>query len=658
MKRAFSHRLFLMALLVCAFAYAPASAADTWVQVESQNFRLIGNASEKEIRRVATKLEQFREVFKTLFPKLQFSSPIETTVIVFKNGRSFKPYKPVTTDGKTTEWIAGFFQSGEDQNYIVLSTEGETRQTYTTIFHEYVHLLVNNSFGRSRVPPWFNEGIAEYYEQFAIEEDQKVELGNLNNNHLYTLQRSKLIPFETFFNIDYYGLHSQGGHGANIFYAQSWAFMHYLIHGNKGSRRGLVNVFLTALLNGKKPQEAFESTFKTDFVTMERELKNYVEQRSFAGILVKLDQKLVFDTGMSVSPISETAAKATLGDLLFRSNRLADAESHLSESLASDPDSAAANASLGMIRMRQKRFPEARQLLEKAVAKESKNHLVHFRYAYVLSRESFNDENMVMSFPDETAGKMREALRKAIALSPGFPESYSLLAFISLVRNDEIDESIDFISKALKLSPGNQEYMLHLAGLHSRKGEHDKARQIAESVLRSSADEETRFHATSVLNSVNALREYADMRKNTGDGPNKLQRSVVIYSDEKPLTDEEVEKLREKAKLEGINESLRTVKAGEKRVLARLSKIECDRTGIIYSAAVGTESLRLRSKDFQTLELMTFAPLAQDEIGCQGLTKELFSVLTYVPGDDPKTKTAGAIVAIEIVPEDFRFLDE
>jgi hypothetical protein len=43
-----------------------AHAKDQWVRVQSKNFVLIGNASEKEIRRVGTKLEQFRETFRNL----------------------------------------------------------------------------------------------------------------------------------------------------------------------------------------------------------------------------------------------------------------------------------------------------------------------------------------------------------------------------------------------------------------------------------------------------------------------------------------------------------------------------------------------------------------------------------------------------------------
>jgi type I restriction-modification system DNA methylase subunit len=52
--------------------------------VRTKNFLLVGNASEKDIRKVGLKLEQFREVFTRLFPTMRFNTPVPTTVIVFK----------------------------------------------------------------------------------------------------------------------------------------------------------------------------------------------------------------------------------------------------------------------------------------------------------------------------------------------------------------------------------------------------------------------------------------------------------------------------------------------------------------------------------------------------------------------------------------------
>lgn len=653
-------RLLVFAAIALALFPLTASAKEDWIRVQSENFHLIGNASDKEVRRVATKLEQFREVFKRLFPKLQFVSAVPTTVIVFKSEKSFSPYKPVNASGKTTKWIAGYFQAAESSNYIVLSTEGESQDTYRTIFHEYLHFLVNNSFGRSRIPPWFNEGIAEYYEQFAIEEDQKVKLGNLNDGHLATLQRSQLIPFETYFNIDYYSLHQQGGHGANIFYAQSWAFVHYLLHGNKGARRAQLEAFLSATVGGMKPSEAFQKVFQTDFATIEKELKKYVEQRQFFGTVVTLSEKLTFDGKMNSAPFAEVDAKAYLGDLLTNSNRLTEAETHLNEVIAADsPQTGFAETTLGMVRMRQKRYPEAKELLEKALKKDSTNHLVFYRYAYLLSRESEGADSMFRGFPDEAAVKMREALRKAIKLNPSFPESYGLLAFISIVRDDEIDESIGYINAALKLSPGNEDFILNLAALYSRKEEFDKARQMADAVFRSSQDPQTRARAQGILRNIDSFRQMAEYRKQSGrpNGGGQPPRGMIVVQGDKPPTEEEIEKLRIQARLESVNEALRPLQTGEKRVLGHLSKIECGRSGIVYTVKLADQTMLLRTKDFQGLQLMTFVPSGETPISCDGLPKPLFAVLSFVPANDPKTKTSGELVAIELVPDDFKFLE-
>ncbi len=386
--------LIVIFVFVAAFAI-PAVAQDKWTSARSTNFHLIGDAKEAEIRRVATRLEQFREVFVQLFPSLRYSSPVPTTVIVFRNEKAFRPYKPQSADGKAAKWVAGYFSPREDANYIVLSTEGESRQTYQTIYHEYVHYLVNNSFGRSRVPPWFNEGLAEYYDQFSIEGDIRVNLGDLNNNHLYTLQNTKLIPLQQFFSIDYFTLHQQGSHSANIFYAQSWALMHYLIHGKGGNRANEINAYLNAIGKGETPEAAFRAAFKTSFEEMEKELRRYVGQSTYKGFQITFKNKLVFDDEIKTEPMSLAAANAYLGDLLLGSGRIEEAEARLAESLAAETDNILANSTMGMAKMRQRKFADAKGFLEKARRAETAGHLVHYRYAYVLSREAMDGNGWV-----------------------------------------------------------------------------------------------------------------------------------------------------------------------------------------------------------------------------------------------------------------------
>src|SRR5688572_6048629 len=106
----FSRLLFLLFLLTTVSLTI--SAKETWIKVESKNFHLFGNAPEKDIRKVATKLEQFHSTFQILFKSANFNSSIPTNVIVFKSGSAYKPFKPKRADGKTDEFVAGYFLPG------------------------------------------------------------------------------------------------------------------------------------------------------------------------------------------------------------------------------------------------------------------------------------------------------------------------------------------------------------------------------------------------------------------------------------------------------------------------------------------------------------------------------------------------------------------
>ena len=237
--------------LLSLIAPAAIQAKDNWTKVRSRNFTLVGNASEKEIRQVATRLEQFRDVFTRLFNAAKFDTPVPTTVIVFKSMGSYKPFNPGNN--------AGYFQKGEDVNYITLTTE-PSQNPFSVIYHEYVHQLVNNTSGN--VPVWFNEGLAEYYSTFDIEEDRKVHLGDLISYHLMTLREGKLYPLRSLFAVDHYSPEYNEGSKRGMFYAESWALVHYLILGNNGQRLPQLGKFLELLSANVSIDEAFKQVMK------------------------------------------------------------------------------------------------------------------------------------------------------------------------------------------------------------------------------------------------------------------------------------------------------------------------------------------------------------------------------------------------------------
>ena len=655
-SRKFSLVAFAIAILI--FSSFNASAKDDWIQVKTKNFLLVGNAPEKDIRRVATKLEQFRETFRQIFGGMKLTSPIATNVIVFKSAGAYKPFKPKRADGTINTSIAGYFQPGDDVNYITLSTEGEDQDVFGVIFHEYVHFIVGTNFGKSEIPPWFNEGLAEYYETFRIIDDQKVQLGYPEARHLYLLQNSKLMPLDQLFAVTNFQLHQFGEHSQNIFYAESWALIHYLLQSGKVDNLAKL---LDALSHNVPAKKAFEDAFQTTYAQMESELRKYVGANKYNYTQVLFKSKLLFDDSMAVTPINESLSNAYLGDVLVHTNRAEDAEPYLQQALALDPNSTLANTALGMARMRQQKFTEARAYLEKAVSGDRTNHLALFHYAYLLSREAGGEFGMVGAFAPEITVKIRESLKKAIAINPAFTESYELLAFVNLVNQEFYEESLAMLKTALKYQPGNQRYALRMAEILVRLEKYADATAIAEKIARTTDDPETKERASSLASEVERVQQYAQRRKEyeagerNGDGPPEMRQG---RGGEK-LSEAEIARRQEIETLRSITEMLRKPLDGEERVIGHIQKIDCTRRPIGYTVKSGDKVFALTSKDFQGLTVNTFVAAANGiSVGCEENIGDYNAIVTFMPAAGQKGALRGDLQSIEFVPENFHYITD
>ncbi|MEP6913677.1 MAG: tetratricopeptide repeat protein [bacterium] len=638
----------LLATVLCFLTLPPAQtsvwAKDNWVSVRSKNFFLVGNASEKEIRQVATRLEQFREVFSRLFTRTNLTSPVPTTVIVFKTDKSYAPFKPNPN-------LAGYFQPGPDVNYITLTTEdrGVGQNPFNIIFHEYTHLLVNNNSGN--VPIWFNEGLAEYYSTVTVTDDQKFELGNPISGHVYLLREKKMLPLRTLFQVDHRSPYYNERDKQSVFYAQSWALMHYLILGKSGQRVARVAKFLDSLSANVPMEQAFQQAFELSFEQMEKELLQYIKNDRYPIMSGKFEQKIGTDTEMQTSPISEAEAQAYLGDLLLHSQR-PEAEGYLKKALELDPNLAMAHASLGMLRVREGKPDEARKSLERAVAANSQNYLIHYYYAFALSRERMDQREIVMSYAPETAATMRAELKKAIELRPGFPESYSLLAFLNLVTGSQLDESVELLKRALAVSPGRNDLVFMLAQVYMRKEDYKTARQLLEKLSGDNVDPEVRQRAVTLLAQIGSIEaELARVRTEGNALGVESPRTLGLQP-----TETVGNSVRDPSSF--LREALRKPEAGEMQVQGILTRIDCDSKGIVFVVTVGGRQLNVKTDSFANIDITSYVSSAGGEITC-GLRKPEDSVVVdYVPAVDSRAKMNGVVKSIEFVPNDFKLKTE
>lgn len=438
-----------------------------------------------------------------------------------------------------------------------------------------------------------------------------------------------------------------GDHSTGIFYAESWALIHYLMQAGKAAELGQ---FINLLARGTPAEKAFTDAFQLSYVQMEKNLRKYVDQNSYEYREITLSGKMVFEADMQVSPLPEAASNAYLGDLLYHTNREDDAEPYLVAALKLQPDSGMANIALGMVRLKQRKFAEARAILEKAIAGDPKNHLVFYRYAYLLSREAGDEYGFVSSFGKDDAAKMRDALRKAIALNPSFTESYELLAYVNLVTGEQLDESVTALRTALKYQPGNQRYALRMAEILIRQDKLTGAAAIAEKIAATSDDPETKNRADRVITSINQTKAYNDRRAADRKRFESQSQGGQVVTDDVVADDPD-------AVVRSINEALRKTGTDEVRVVGIVQKIDCSSHPYIYTIKTPDETFTLATRDFSSLDLRAYTPDADNlQVGCGASLAALNAVITYKAVSPARPKSRGDVVSIEFVPKNFRFM--
>lgn len=645
-----AHRLILLALsmiLVVAGATS-VSAAQKWKSIRSGQIRLAGDVSEKKLSHLYQKIRHLRIIFNDVLEPEEKPYRVPTYIIIFNSEKEFRKFKQFSVGGRK-DWVAGFFQPGEDVNFIALSDKGKTADTVRTIFHEYTHSLVNIYFGPEMAPPWINEGLSEYFEHTQITKRREARLGLPRIAHGQVIDLGDLMPLDEFFRIDYRYLDRQPEKGVERFYFQAWLLIHFLLNSDGDPAVSEKNKqFLRLALTGEEPGRAYQKIFSEGIETLEEKLKQYLIRGIFP-----IKKRIIEEDEKSVKPPPRPLSAAEIGTfkayLLYSMRSYDAAEINLREVLANDPRLAEAKLILGLLKMDLGEFAEARKWLEEAVSGDPDNFLIHYRYAYLLSREEAELIGLIRPYDSKRFELMRRSLRRAMALNPVFAESFYLFAFINLVQDVDYDGGIAALERALELAPDNLWYRMRLGEFFYRQGEIDRAEEIARLVAEKTNDQRLADYARRNLAAISELRERKN--KETGGQPENYLRDS-----EGTLTEAELKQLEEKLVVEALNQMLRKPKEGEERIIGTLSKIDCRRRGIYYHIKTETGQISFRSRNFENLRFAIYNnSLDGERIKCGSSFPGNLVIITYHPAADPAAAVTGEVIGLEFVPPYFHF---
>jgi tetratricopeptide (TPR) repeat protein len=415
------------------------SGKESWIKLQSKNFTVIGNAGEDDITKLATSLEEFRHALSLLFPKANIETPVPTTVFLFKSHDSFRPFKP-QYKGKTRDNVGGYFRRFPDGNYIALTNEAGGGDPLEVIFHEYEHFVVRNNLPNA--PLWLNEGLAEYFSSFKTSDDyKKATLGYPKARHILTLREGHLLPLETLLAVNSKSPHYNENGKVGIFYAESWALIHYLILGNGGKRLPELSKFISGVSAGTSLEENFRQSFQADYKKIESELRSYVDRFAFPVLNITFAKELDFAKEMQKAPMTDAEVQFYLGDLLFRGGRFDEAENYFQKSLKLDANFTSTKISLGILRMYEKKLPEAEQFFQSAITLDPANYLGHLNYARALRQEERYEEAV-------------KSYQQAIQLKPGASQPHTELGYVYRKLGKE-EEALEAFKLAVRLDPMN-----------------------------------------------------------------------------------------------------------------------------------------------------------------------------------------------------------
>ncbi len=624
-------------------------AKDKWISVTSPHFWAISNTNASKAKKLLKNLEEFRWVFIQLFG-LQELDQVPIRVYIFKGRSSFRPFQPLY-EGKPRD-VAGYFLQGQDYHSIALDA-GFGGDPLKTIYHEYVHFLTSRT--PQPLPLWLTEGLAEFYSTFEVS-GREVLLGAPIPYHAEYLQRKSMLTLEQLFGVGHDSPDYNEGSKQGVFYAQSWALVHYLMMDDQASHRPQLMQWVNLLSEGADQQEAYHRAFDFPLSELERELRRYISLAAVYTTVTELDE-IEAAKQIETARLEEADSQALLGDLLLHANRLEEAQAYYEQARTLDPTSPRVLEGLGLLALRRDEYDTALEYLKGAAESDTSNYLIHFRYAEGLMTKSGLLEGKE-SVTEEEFELISRHLRRASELMPAFSHAHYLLSLLHARTGKDPQAGLKAVEKALQLKPQDPYYRITKTELQLAAGDRPAARQTLQRLAAQDDFRVQRFVQTQLeyldyldrMDSMPAeLSGWENLASKDDADPRDSERMVPAP---RPRPDEPWSRSAEtsptpEAKPDPQPEqpSCRpsfTSVQGAPRLPGRILRVECEQ-GLVYVVEINGEETLLVGPPGQVILYSCEVPLTEFTCG----PFEYDATVYFVPGweKDPET---GAFKALAI----------
>jgi hypothetical protein len=224
----------------------------------------------------------------------------------------------------------------------------------------------------------------------------------------------------------------------------------------------------------------------------------------------------------------------------------------------------------------------------------------------------------------------------------------------------------EMLKRALRISPGRNDFTFMLAQVCVRKEDYKLAHQLLDQLNTPNVDEAIRQQAQALLGQLASMEEqksrFETMRRSsgsnspgaTGFGGSSEVTEPVAQTPSDPSSE--------------LRTVLRKPEKGETQLQATLVRIDCDAKGIVFVVKTGDRLLRLKTDKFEHVVITTYSPDVAGDITCGPRKPENAVIVCFIPSTEtsaktaavrskkpvPATKTDGLIRSLEFVPKEFK----
>ena len=432
-------RFAILALLCVAPTFADVKPL---TEVRSPNFRVLTDGSDNQGRRIAREFEEMRAVFAVGFPNMRLSTGAPLLIFAMQDERGMKSLAPALWHDKGPK-PAGLFQHGWEKQFAIVRLDQDVPGAYQVVYHEYVHSLLHTNF--RWLPTWLDEGLAEYYGNTRFE-SKKLYVGAPSLRVEY-LKGRQMISLETLLTVNPYSYYRGKPEQIDVFYAESWALVHFMVFGPDMDRGKKLGQFYTRLQGGEPQLKAFHEVFG-ETKDVQDHLDKYIRAFTF-GSWAMDNSSGIHEKEFTAQKLTKAESDAEVAGYRLWEHDAGEATGLVEDVLKEDPNLGAAHEEKGFIFFREGKDEDALQEFSRAYELDKQRYLSKY----------FN--TMLVAKKDTAAhrNELQAGLLQTVQINPQFAPPYVQLAMLEFYEGHDI-RALAMARKAEQLEPSRAGYHL------------------------------------------------------------------------------------------------------------------------------------------------------------------------------------------------------